>query len=50
MTYDYIPFKNYNIEQLYLPMDLEVHIPENHVCRTVHEAVEQINTNFLLHL
>ncbi|MBM7540769.1 hypothetical protein [Amphibacillus cookii] len=48
MTYDHISFKNYNMKQLYLPMDLEVHIPQNHVCRIVHEAVEQVDTKFLL--
>lgn len=35
------------MDQLYLPMDLEVKIPQNHICRIVNEAVEQIDNTLL---
>ncbi|EHL78486.1 IS1182 family transposase [Bacillus smithii] len=36
--------------QLVLPMDIEVLIPEHHLCRTVDLAVEKMNPNILLSL
>jgi len=47
MKYQDISFIDYNMDQLYLPLDLEIQIPEHHVCRIVHEAVEQINPKLL---
>ena len=48
MKNDHLSFIDYNMDQLYLPIDLEVHIPENHVSRIVNKAVEQIDTKLLL--
>lgn len=48
MKNDHLSFIDYNMDQLYLPLDLEVHIPQHHVCRIVNDAVEQIDTSYLL--
>jgi transposase len=45
MKHDPITFIGYNMDQLYVPMDLEIHIPKNHVCRIVNQAVEHIDLN-----
>ena len=36
-------FIQYNIDQLILPMDVEIKIPEHHLCRLVNLAVERMN-------
>ncbi|KAA8995540.1 transposase, partial [Paenibacillus spiritus] len=33
----------YSMDQLYLPMDLEEDIPQNHVVRVVNDMVERID-------
>lgn len=38
MKYDHISFVNYNMNQLVLPLDLEILIPQNHLSTIVHEA------------
>jgi transposase len=44
-------YMNYSTSgQLVLPMDIEVRIPEQHLCRIVDLAVEQMNPNILLSL
>ena len=48
MNNNKIVFKNYNMEQLQLPMDLSEDIPENHVVRVVNEAIEQLNDEIFL--
>jgi len=41
-------YKNYSTSgQLVLPMDIEVLIPEHHLCRIVDLAVEKMNPNLL---
>jgi len=40
MKHDHISFIDYNMDQLCLPLDLEVKIPQNHLSRIVHQAVE----------
>lgn len=47
MKHDHISFQDYNMDQLYLPMDLEVEIPTHHVCRIVNRAVEELDENIL---
>jgi transposase len=41
-------FIQYNTEQLVLPMDVELFIPQNHLSRIVHLAVESMDSNILL--
>jgi len=43
-------YKEYNIDQLVLPLDVEVFIPKNHLCRIVHQAVEMMDDSILLSL
>lgn len=44
-------YKNYTTTgQLVLPMDIEVLIPEHHLCRIVDLAVEKMNPNLLVSL
>lgn len=43
-----ITFKNYNMDQLKLPMDLEIIIPETHLVKIVNSAIEKMNINPLL--
>ncbi|MBM7680466.1 transposase [Pullulanibacillus pueri] len=47
MKHDHISFIDYNMDQLCLPLDLEVKIPQNHLSRIVHQAVEQIDNAIL---
>jgi transposase len=47
MKHDHISFQDYNMDQLYLPMDLEVEIPTHHVCRIVNRVVEELDENIL---
>ena len=47
MKHDHISFIDYNMDQLILPLDLEIKIPQNHLSRLVHEAVEQIDDEIL---
>ena len=47
---DFLMYKNYTINQLVLPMDIEILIPENHLCRLVDMAVEKMNPNLLAFL
>lgn len=47
MKHDHISFIHYNMDQLILPMDLEVIIPPHHVSRIVHDAVEKLNLDLL---
>lgn len=37
---DKVVFKDYNINQLKLPMDVEVLIPDNHLVKIVSNAIE----------
>jgi transposase len=48
MKYDHISFVNYNMNQLVLPLDLEILIPQNHLSTIVHEAVEKLNDSLLV--
>ena len=41
---------NYNIDQLVLPMDIEIHIPKHHLSRIVSHAVDQINPTIFMNL
>lgn len=43
-----VTFKNYQMNQLHLPTDLEVHILPNHLVRVVNDAVERMNIEPLL--
>ena len=43
MKYDHISLIDYIMDQLCLPLDLKVKIPQNHLCRIVHQAVKQID-------
>jgi len=47
MKHDHISFINYNMDQLILPLDLEIKIPPNHLSRLVHQVVEQIDDKIL---
>ncbi|APH06830.1 hypothetical protein A9C19_20340 [Bacillus weihaiensis] len=47
MKYDHISFVNYNMNQLVLPLDLEILIPQNHLSTIVHEAVEKLDDTLL---
>jgi transposase len=47
MQYHDITFIDYNMDQLILPMDLEILIPQQHISRIVHHAVEQMDNNLL---
>jgi transposase len=47
MKHDHISFIYYNMDQLILPLDLEILIPEHHLARVVHEAVEQLDDSIL---
>ncbi|MFD2682714.1 IS1182 family transposase [Bacillus seohaeanensis] len=48
MKHDHISFINYNMNQLTLPLDLEIKIPPHHLSRIVHEAVEQLSESVLI--
>ncbi|WP_175638096.1 IS1182 family transposase [Metabacillus schmidteae] len=48
MKYDHISFVNYNMNQLVLPLDLEILIPQNHLSTIVHEAVEKLDDTLLV--
>ncbi|MED1421679.1 IS1182 family transposase [Bacillus smithii] len=48
MKHDHISFIYYNMDQLILPLDLEILIPEHHLARVVHEAVEQLDDSIFL--
>ncbi|TLS34888.1 IS1182 family transposase [Pseudalkalibacillus caeni] len=48
MKHDHISFIDYNMDQLILPLDLEVTIPTHHLARLVNEAVEQLDESLLL--
>ncbi|MCC2417406.1 transposase, partial [Bacillus pacificus] len=41
-------FIDYNKNQLTFPLDVEVHIPEHHLSRVVHTAVEAMDLSILL--
>ncbi len=41
-------FIDYNKKQLTFPLDVEVHIPEHHLSRVVHTAVEAMDLSILL--
>jgi transposase len=43
-----IVFKHYNMDQLKLPIDVEVMIPENHLVKVVNAAIEKMDINPLL--
>ncbi|MGV3489596.1 MAG: hypothetical protein ACO1OC_13585 [Tuberibacillus sp.] len=43
MEHDHISFIDHNMDQLILPLDLEINIHQNHLSRVVHEAVERID-------
>lgn len=47
MKHDHISFIDYNMDQLILPLDLEIKIPPNHLSRLVHQVVEQIDDKIL---
>ncbi|WP_179298761.1 hypothetical protein [Evansella halocellulosilytica] len=47
MKHDHISFIDYNMDQLYLPMDHEYKIPQNHICRIVNDAIEQLDPALL---
>jgi transposase len=48
---DFLMYMNYSTSgQLVLPMDIEVRIPEHHLCRIVDLAVEKMNPNILISL
>ncbi|WP_142303674.1 transposase, partial [Evansella halocellulosilytica] len=47
MKHNHISFQDYNMDQLYLPMDLEIEIPVHHVCRIVNQAVEELDESIL---
>ncbi|TYP79274.1 hypothetical protein BCM02_101392 [Paenibacillus methanolicus] len=38
-------YKEYIMDQLSLPMDLQEDIPQNHLVRIVNEAVDRLNMN-----
>lgn len=40
MKHDHISFIYYNMDQLILPLDLEILIPEHHLARVVHKEVD----------
>ncbi|WP_158212425.1 hypothetical protein [Natranaerobius trueperi] len=40
MSNNKIVFKNYNINQLHLPMDLNEESPKNHLVRVVNDAID----------
>jgi transposase len=48
MKHDHISFIYYNMDQLILPLDLEILIPEHHLARVAHEAVEQLDDSIFL--
>ncbi len=48
MKHDHIYFIDYNMDQLILPMDLELKVPPHHLARIVHEAVENLDEYILL--
>lgn len=43
-----ITFKYYNMEQLKLPIDVEIMIPENHLVKVVNSAIEKMDITPLL--
>lgn len=43
-----IVFKNYDMSQLKLPVDVEIMIPENHLVKIVNSAVEKMNIDPLV--
>lgn len=43
-----VVFKYYNMDQLKLPMDVEVKIPEKHIVRTINEVIEDMNIDALV--
>ncbi|APH05139.1 hypothetical protein [Bacillus weihaiensis] len=47
MKYDHTSFVNYNMNQLVLPLDLVILIPQNHLSTIVHEAVEKLDDALL---
>ena len=48
MKQQYVTFLDYTTQQLYLPMDLEEWIEEDHICRLVHEVVETLDESLYL--
>ncbi len=48
MKHDHISFIDYNMDQLILPMDLEMEVPPHHLARVVHQAVENLDESILL--
>lgn len=38
-------YKEYTMDQLSLPMDLQEDIPENHLVRVINDAVNRLDTN-----
>ncbi|XRP90269.1 transposase [Desulfitobacterium sp. Sab5] len=47
-VHDKVIFKEYNQNQLSLPMDLECLIPPNHMVRIVNSAIDQMDLKLLL--
>jgi transposase len=43
-----VTFKYYNMDQLKLPMELEVCIPDNHLVKIVNSAIEKMNIDPLI--
>ena len=43
-----VVFKEYNMSQLKLPIDLEVEIPDNHLVKIVNSTIEQMNIEPLI--
>ncbi|MCM3125542.1 MULTISPECIES: transposase, partial [unclassified Mesobacillus] len=43
-------YKNYNTNQLTLPMDIQVLIPQEHLARLIDLAVDQMNPKIFLSL
>ncbi|OWZ82645.1 IS1182 family transposase, partial [Natranaerobius trueperi] len=48
MNNNKIVFKDYNMNQLQLPMDLSEEIPKNHVVRVVNDAIDELDDNIFL--
>lgn len=40
-------FIHYNTDQLILPMDVEYQIPQNHLSRVIHTAIEKMDDQLL---
>ena len=47
-VHDKVVFKEYNQQQLSLPMDLESLIPPNHMVRVINSAIDQMNLKPLI--